>query len=156
MNTQAPPETALAWARLLKAHASVKRRFNQAFTADHGLTVTDFNVLLNLAHAEGGRMRRVDLAEQAELTPSGITRLLDRLEHSGYVEKDHCDTDARITYARLTEAGLTKLQEAEAAHDAVVQDVFEGRFTGAELATLNDLLARLPGAADAGADTCHT
>ncbi len=51
-------------------------------------------------------MRRVDLAEQVLLTASGITRLLDGLERSGYVVRGACDSDRRVVYAVLTDEGL--------------------------------------------------
>ena len=57
-------------------------------------------------------MRRVDLAEQVLLTASGITRLLDGLEQSGFVERAACAEDRRVVYAVLTDAGLDKLRQA--------------------------------------------
>ncbi len=65
----------------MRAHAATTRRFNSQLVADHGLTINDYEVLLHLSHAEGRRLRRVDLAERVLLTPSGITRLLEGLEH---------------------------------------------------------------------------
>ena len=63
-------------------------------------------------------MRRVDLAQQVLLTPSGITRLLDGLQRCGYVEKAACASDARVVYAKLTDEGLAKLQTATDDHVA--------------------------------------
>jgi DNA-binding MarR family transcriptional regulator len=102
-----------------------------------------------LARAEEGRMRRVDLAEEMVLSPSGITRMLNRLEKAGLVEKDACDTDARVTYAALTEEGAAKVREIWPAHRAEVERVLGERFTEEELESLAALLARLPGAEDA-------
>ena len=92
-------------------------------------------------------MRRVDLAGELLLTASGVTRLLDGLERCGYVEKGSCPSDARVTYAVLTDAGHAKLVEASRTHVAQVQALFQELFTKAEIATLADLLGRLPGAA---------
>ena len=61
-------------------------------------------------------MRRIDLANQLQLSPSGITRLLDRLEDQGFVGKGECKEDARVSYAILTDAGLAKLREAAPGH----------------------------------------
>ena len=143
-----------AWARLLRGHAATTRALSGSLYADHGLTINDYECLLRLAQAEDRRMRRVDLAEQLILTASGVTRLLDGLERSGYVEKASCRSDARVTYAVLTPAGLLKLQEASDSHLGQVHALFEERFTAEELATLADLLARLPGA-DADGDSCE-
>ena len=101
-----------AFAALLRAHAASTRVLNAQLLADHGLTLSDYEVLLRLAWSPDRRMRRVDLAEEVLLTASGITRLLDGLEKAGYVERGTCDSDRRVVYAVLTEAGLTKLRGA--------------------------------------------
>jgi DNA-binding MarR family transcriptional regulator len=117
--------------------------------AEHGLTINDYECLLFLAQAEEGRMRRVDLAEQLILTPSGVTRLLDGLERAGWVERASCASDRRVTYAVLTDTGRAKLQEAAGSHIAGVRTFFEERFSADEIETLARLLGRLPGAGDA-------
>ena len=71
-----------AFAALIRAHAAATRRLSAQLSADHGLTLSDFEVLLRLARASDRRMRRVDIAEQVLLTASGITRWLDGLEQS--------------------------------------------------------------------------
>ena len=68
-------------------------------------------------------MRRVDLAEQVLLTASGITRLLDGLERSGFVERASCASDRRVVYAVLTDAGLAKLREASESHLAQIEEL---------------------------------
>ncbi|OLE18191.1 MAG: hypothetical protein AUG88_04535 [Actinobacteria bacterium 13_1_20CM_4_68_12] len=70
-----------AWAQLLRAHSALTRRFSTELLTMHGLTLSGYEVLLHLAHTPDQRLRRVDLAERVLLTPSGITRLLDGLEH---------------------------------------------------------------------------
>jgi len=122
--------------------------------AQHGLTINDYEALLHLARAEDGRMRRVDLAELLILTASGVTRLLDGLEAAGLVERASCDSDRRVTYAVLTEAGRTKLRQASKSHVADIRAYFEGRFSSEELTQLAGLLGRLPGAADATGEDC--
>jgi DNA-binding MarR family transcriptional regulator len=157
LSAQAPPRGGVeieAWAGLLRAHASTTRRFNADLVADHGLTLSAYEVLLRLAHAPDRRMRRVDLSEEVLLTPSGITRLLAGLEESGYVERASCESDARVTYAQLTDDGLAKLRDASKTHVADIRGLFAQRFSEDELETLRELLHRLPleGADDASAD----
>ena len=96
----------LAFTSLLRAHAAVTRDLSAQLLADHELTISDYEVLLRLANAPDRRLRRVDLAGEVLLTASGITRLLDGLERGGYVERGLCDTDRRVVYAVLTDAGL--------------------------------------------------
>src|SRR5919202_6902466 len=113
-----------AWARLLRAHAALTRRFSSQLLEAHGLTLNDYEVLLHLAHAPERRLRRVDLAEQVLLTPSGVTRLLSGLERAGYVDRAACDTDARVTYAVLTKDGHEKLREAAPTHLGGIRELF--------------------------------
>jgi DNA-binding MarR family transcriptional regulator len=128
---------------LLRAYTHVTRQLNAQLTADHGLTISDYEVLLRLGRAPDRRMRRVDLAEQVLLTASGITRLLDGLERSGYVERGSCESDRRVVYAVLADNGLEKLREASASHVAQIEEYFNSRYEEAELAELNALLGRI-------------
>jgi DNA-binding MarR family transcriptional regulator len=143
-----------AWVRLLRAHASTTRELSTELLTDHGLSINDFEALLHLSRADGGRMRRVDLAENLLLTASGVTRLLDGLEAHGLVERAACDTDRRVVYAVITVEGKRRLKAASDSHVAAVTALFEERFSADELGHLGELLARLPGAAAADDEDC--
>lgn len=132
-----------AWVSLLRAHSALTRELNAELVNIHGLTINDYEVLLHLARADERRLRRVDLAERLVLTASGITRLLDGLERAGLVEKARCDSDARVTYAVLTDSGLAKLRDAGRTHREGVDRLFERRFSDEEATALADLLGRL-------------
>lgn len=140
--------TLAAWVGLLRLHSVATRRVSAELVREHGLTLSDFEVLLHLARAEGGRLRRVDLVERVLLTPSGITRLLDGLEAAGLVERAECPSDRRAVYAVLTEAGRKRVEAAFLAHAAAVESLFEERLDEEELATLSSLLERLNGTAE--------
>jgi DNA-binding MarR family transcriptional regulator len=133
------------FARLLRGHAATTRALSAQLQAEFGLTINDYEALLRLSHAEDGRMRRIDLAQELVLTPSGVTRLLDGLERAGYVEKATCASDARVTYASLMDAGRERFGEAARAHVAAIREFLGSRFTDDELDTLAELLGRLPG-----------
>ena len=141
-----------AWVRLLRTHASMKRGFNAQLQVEHGLTVNDYEALLLLSHEPDRRLKRVVLAERLQLTPSGVTRMLDGLEAAGFVEKASCASDARVTYAVLTASGHEKLEQASCSHVAAVRALFEERLDEGELRTLGELLGRLPGG---GADSAE-
>ncbi len=133
---------------LVRAYTHAVRELNAQLTADHGLTISDYEVLLRLSRAPDQRMRRVDLAGQVLLTASGITRLLDGLERHGYVARAACDSDRRVVYAVLTNDGLAKLQRASETHVAQIEDYFNTRYDETELADLTALLGRIePGEA---------
>ena len=141
-----------AWVGFLRSHAALTRSLNSDLVNTHGLTLNDYEVLLHLARAEDHRLRRVDLAERLVLTASGITRLLEGLEHAGYVQKAQCASDARVTYAVITDRGFAKLKDASETHLAGIRDLFERPFSEEELVALATLLGRLPAAGeDAGA-----
>ena len=146
MSTQTftPPRQLEAWVSFLRSHAAITRELSAQLQREHGLTLNDYEVLLHLSHADDGRLRRVDLAERVLLTASGITRLLEGLESSGFVVKETCASDARVSYAKLTEAGAAKLKRASITHLRGIDELFVGRYSSSELATLAELLARLP------------
>jgi DNA-binding MarR family transcriptional regulator len=139
-----------AFSRLLRAYSSLTRELSARLITDHGLTINDYEALLHLSHAEEGSLRRIDLAERLMLTPSGVTRLLDGLEREGWVSKRQCESDARVTYAVLTDEGREHLEAAGRTHVEQIREIFEERFSGGELETLSDLLGRLPGAGGQG------
>ena len=106
--TTPPPQLLDSWVSFLRAHAAITRELSAQLQREHGLTLNDYEVLLHLSHADGRMMRRVDLASRILLTASGITRLLEGLERSGFVGKETCDSDARVSYAKLTDAGCAE------------------------------------------------
>jgi len=116
--------------------------------------MSDYDVLIQLYFAEGHAMRRVDIARQVLLTASGITRLLDGLERCGLVAKQACASDARVSYAVLTEAGLRKVEAARDTHLADVDELFGSQFAPEERQQLAELLGRLPLAHTA--EACET
>ena len=145
-----------AWRGLLRAHAVLVKRLDADLEAAHGLPLTSYEVLLHLDKAEGCKMRMCDVAESVLLSRSGLTRLVDRLERDGYVERVSCPDDARGSYARLTDAGRAKLRDASSTHLEGIRQHFLTHFERSELAVLADAWERLagsaPGCSTAGAD----
>jgi DNA-binding MarR family transcriptional regulator len=135
-----------AWVRLLRGHAGMRRAVTAQLQTDHGLTINEYEALLLLSRADNHHMRRVDLADSLQLTPSGVTRMLDGLRERGLVDKAECPNDARVTYAVLTDAGAAKFREASCSHVAAIRALLEERFSASEIETLAELLGRLPGA----------
>ena len=142
MTTKTLPSTD-AFSSLLGAHAALSRELSASLVAAHGLTINDYGCLLLLSRAGEQGMRRIDLANELQLSPSGITRLLDRLEDQGLVGKGECATDARVSYALLTDAGLEKLKEAAPGHVEDIERRLRGVLSEEEIRTLDDLLGRL-------------
>jgi DNA-binding MarR family transcriptional regulator len=130
------------------------REIEARLLAEHGLSANDFETLLHLSHAEHGAMRRIDLAERLRLTPSGVTRLLDGLERTGLTDRNGCVTDARVTYAVITDEGRRALQRAASTHAATCDEVIGSHLSPGQLDDLADLLGRLPGVDDVDARAC--
>jgi DNA-binding MarR family transcriptional regulator len=147
-----PPRQLESWVSFLRSHSAITRELSAQLQREHGLTLNDYEVLLHLSHAEDTRLRRVDLAQRILLTASGITRLLEGLERAGFVRKETCATDARVAYAKLTDDGAAKLRSASVTHLRGVDELFTSRYSEAELATLAELLGRLPVAGSDGED----
>ena len=150
---QAIEPTVRAWTRLLRAYASTTRLLSAELQEAHGLSLNDYEALLVLSRADGGRLKRVDLARSLMLTPSGITRLLEGLEDAGLVERAACATDLRVTYAHLTDAGREKLESASRGHIASIRALFEEHFAQDEVEAIAEILGKLPGVAE-GDDSC--
>jgi len=132
-----------AWRGLLRAHACLAKRLDAELEREHGLPMTSYEVLHHLDDAGAGRMRMCDLAEQAQLSRSGLTRLVDRLERDGLLERCSCEHDARGSYACLTDLGRERLAQARTTHLAVVREHFFSRFSEPELGALADLWDRI-------------
>lgn len=132
-----------AWRGLLRTHASLAKLLDAELEAQHGLPMTSYEVLHHLEGAEQGRMRMCDLAEQAQLSRSGLTRLVDRLERDGLIERCSCEHDARGAYACLTPTGRGLLCEARCTHRALVREHFLSRFSAQELRSLASLWERI-------------
>jgi DNA-binding MarR family transcriptional regulator len=140
-----------AWRGLLRAHACLAKRLDAALDQAHGLPLSSYEVLDRLEDACSGRMRMCDLAEQAQLSRSGLTRLVDRLEREHLLERCSCEQDARGSFACLTDAGRERLEEARVTHMAVVREQFFARFSEVELSLLADMCQRI--APCSGADS---
>jgi DNA-binding MarR family transcriptional regulator len=134
-----------AWVALLASHSELTRAMNAKLVSEHGLTLNDYEVLLHLSWAPGGRLRRGELAQRVRLTAGGITQLLKELERERLVTSAPDPADRRAVQASLTEAGRQRLAEAARTHVANVEAMFTARFSRQELANLGELLGRLVG-----------
>jgi DNA-binding MarR family transcriptional regulator len=144
-----------AWRNFLHAHARVTRRLDEELQAAHGLSLAEYDALLQIAHAPGRRVRMNVLAERVILSRSGITRLVDRLEAAGSVERAACTTDARGQEAVLTQVGLDRLRAAATTHLDGVRRYFLDRFDTAGLAELETSLGRVADPLGPGARSGH-
>jgi DNA-binding MarR family transcriptional regulator len=105
-----------AWIAFLQAYAVVTRRLEAELNAERGLSLADYDALVQLAITEDRRLRMSELADRVVLSRSGVSRLVDRLAADGLVARRACPTDARGSWAELTPAGLDRLRDAAPVH----------------------------------------
>jgi DNA-binding MarR family transcriptional regulator len=142
-----------AWRSYLQSHATILRLLDAELVSEHSITTRDYEVLLYLAQAPDRKLPMSALAESTMLTRSGITRLVDGLVAGGFIQRTSCPSDARVSYAELTDEGLAKLRSAGCTHVGSIRRLFLEHFDAEETSRLADLLSRLPGAQRGGACT---
>ena len=110
-----------AWRAVVTSHAAVTDRVQRALTAADLPPLSWFEILLAVQRSPTGRPRMSDLAERLTLSRGGITRLVDRLEEAGYLERVSCAEDRRALQAELTPAGQRMLEEMRGVYDAELE-----------------------------------
>jgi DNA-binding MarR family transcriptional regulator len=132
-----------AWRSFVLASTGVLAMLDNELQAEHGLSLGDYEVLVYLSEAPGRALRMSELAEQLHLSPSGITRRVDGLVKSGFVERHPCPSDRRGSNAVLTPLGLKHLQAAAPTHVRGVREHLVDRLTKGQLAGLADALSAI-------------
>jgi len=118
-----------AWQAFLHAHQQVIDTLDAELRAEHGLSLSDYDVLLRLARAPEGKLHMTELARRIMFSPSGLTRVVDRLVRDGLVERLRDTADARVVFARLTEKGRDRLRKAAQTHVRGIRQHFTGRLS---------------------------
>ncbi|HUQ16816.1 MAG TPA: MarR family transcriptional regulator [Candidatus Saccharimonadales bacterium] len=136
------PEELRAWRAFLRSHATVSRSLERALEGSD-LTLAGYGVLVVLSEAPEERLRLHEIAERIGLTKSGLTRLIDRLETRGYVERHACELDKRGQYAVVTAAGRRAFRRAAPGHLGAIAARFADHLTPPELTTLTRALERV-------------
>jgi DNA-binding MarR family transcriptional regulator len=140
MATPLKPAEFRAWRAFLNAQATLMRRLEAELVAGEGMTLPEFDVLVQLQFAPDQRLQMNELSDRVRLSPSGITRLVDRLAQAGLVERGPCASDRRVTWAILTPAGRARLRRASPLHLRGVKEHFARRLSPTQLDVLADAL----------------
>jgi MarR family transcriptional regulator, 2-MHQ and catechol-resistance regulon repressor len=128
---------------LMESTTALRSQLDRRLAQDAGMPLQWFELLLRLARSPGNHLRMSDLAAQTSLTPSGLTRAIDRLEGAGLVERTPCPSDRRGSYAALTRQGLARITAAVGPHLVHVEDHLTGNLSQAEQAQLAALLRKV-------------
>jgi DNA-binding MarR family transcriptional regulator len=132
-----------AWLNLVQAHAAVVESLEAKLERESGIHVAWHEVLVRLAAAEEGRLRMFDLAQLLLLSKSGATRLIDRMQAAGLVDRGGCESDRRVTYAMITPKGRETLAAVTPVFLEGVREYFSRHLTDRDVASLRASLRKL-------------
>jgi MarR family 2-MHQ and catechol resistance regulon transcriptional repressor len=145
MATEAPlddPRITVA-GLFFEAGAGLSAALERRLQDDCGLPAQWFEVMLRLARSPGHHLRMCDLAAQVALSPSGLTRAIDRLVEAGFVTREECAADRRVAYASLTAAGLARIEAAVPVHLAHLDEYFFAQLSEPEVDQLTATMRKL-------------
>jgi DNA-binding MarR family transcriptional regulator len=145
MGTDLGEDELRAWQALLHAHHHITGRLDAELREQHGLSLSDYDVLLRLARAPDRSLRMTELAERVLLSPSGLTRLVDRLVREDLIRRDHLDGDARVVLATLTDQGRRLLLQAARTHLRGIRHHYTGRLSRGQLRNVASALESIVG-----------
>ncbi|MGI8615570.1 MAG: MarR family winged helix-turn-helix transcriptional regulator [Actinomycetota bacterium] len=134
-----------AWQSLLHAHHDVVGALDADLQEQHGISFSEYDALLRLARAPERVLTMGELAERTMLSPSGTTRLVDRLVARDLIRRRPAPADGRVTMATLTPAGVTLLRAAARTHLRGIREHFSGRFTARQLEQVASALEAIAG-----------
>jgi DNA-binding MarR family transcriptional regulator len=142
------PETISAeelavWRTMLRVQVQISRRLQTDLLAEHDIALGSYDVLVHLAEAPGGRLRMNDLAHRVLLSRSGLTRLADRLQREGLIERESCESDARGLFAVITPAGRERMTGATPTYLRGIQNYVLSRLDPEELRQFGMILDKL-------------
>jgi DNA-binding MarR family transcriptional regulator len=136
-------EELAAWGGFLRTHAALTRALDAELVAEHGLPLGSYEVLLRLADSPKGRMRMSELADSVLLSRSGVTRLVDRLERAGLLEREACERDQRGYFAVITDEGRGVFRAAGRTHLRGIRERFLDHLSEDDRRLLADVWGRL-------------
>jgi DNA-binding MarR family transcriptional regulator len=134
------------WLTLVRTHAKLWDQLEAQIRRDHGLTMARYDVLAHLEMADGGRLRLSELAASIVLSPSGLSKLLDRMDASGLIRREPDPTDARSTFATITPRGRAVVRKARETHHELLRQLFGRALDDRDVADLGRVLEKVAAA----------
>ena len=140
------PAEFAAWRGLLRVHSTVMRELDRRLLRAHGLGIDAYGVLVTMVGQPGSRMTIGELGERRNLSPSGISRSVDKLVKAELVERTTNPADARSLLVGLTAHGVLRLREAQVTHHATVRELLLDHLDERDIKTLGELWEKaIPG-----------
>jgi DNA-binding MarR family transcriptional regulator len=132
-----------SWMNLQQACRVVQGVLEEKLRADSELSWAEFELLWRLQLADGHPMRMNEIAEQLLGSPSGTTRIVDRLEAERLIARETPRDNRRVVQVRLTERGRTRLAAADRAFQGALAAAFSAHLSEPEVLTLRRLMRKL-------------
>lgn len=132
-----------AWVYWIRTSQLVMERVEHALKASGFPPLVWYDALLELDTAKGGKLRLIELGERMLLKKFNVTRLIDRMESEGYVQRVVCDNDARGTYATITPAGKKLRRTMWPVYYDAVSEYFLKDLNDKEVKTFSKILKKI-------------
>jgi DNA-binding MarR family transcriptional regulator len=133
------PEEQHAWRRYLRMQSHLQRRLGQQLQRDSGLSVADFEVLVNLSEAPEGRLRAYELSAELQWEKSRLSHHLTRMQKRGLIDREDCVDDARGAFVVLTAEGRRTIEDAAPLHASEVRTRFIDALSPDQLRALDEI-----------------
>ncbi|MBW3644277.1 MAG: MarR family winged helix-turn-helix transcriptional regulator [Actinobacteria bacterium] len=128
---------------LIESSVGLRAQLGRRLEDECGLSLQWFDLLIRLARSPDHRLRMAELAAQTVLTPSGLTRAVDRLEEVRLIERTACPSDRRGAFAVLTDEGLRRVRTAVPVHLVHLEEHLTGVLSESERSQLKELLRKI-------------
>ena len=132
-----------AWARLLKAQRTTLTSIEKALKSAELPPLAWYDALLELERAEERGLRPFELEREMLLSQYNLSRLIDRIEKAGYVERRACKDDGRGQFIDITAAGKEIRRRIWNVYGPAIQEALGARLSETEIADLSGLLGKL-------------
>ena len=126
---------------MLEVHQRLTTQMDFELQEQHGLRLDWYDVLYQLTFA-GGRRRMHELAEATLFSRTDCTRIVDRMERAGLVQRERAAEDGRGVYAVITADGSALFRRAARTHLEDIQRLFGAHLTSEEAAAMATALER--------------
>ena len=143
------PEVA-AWRGVLVAHSRLVPAMEAEMRAAGQVSLSWYDVLLELSGAPGRRLRMAELSQRAVLSRSRVSRIVDELAAAGLAERQPDQADGRSSFAALTPAGRTALRRAWSVYRKAIRRHIGAHLTAQQCRQLAALLKQAAAGAEAG------
>jgi DNA-binding MarR family transcriptional regulator len=132
-----------SWRAFLGGVTVLMDRLDRDLRSEHGLSFSEYEILVRLSEAPNSTMRMAELADQVSLSRSRLTHTVTRMEADGLLRRERCDEDGRGVQAVLTERGMRLLEQAADTHVRGVQAHLIAHASDRELGIIGAVMERV-------------